>query len=431
MSDSKAQVTVQATASDPHSTQSLAKDATVVTDTTHADEEAQAPADEADPRKKSFFAYFKTKEFYIVVLLGQALAIMNTSTSTFTTLLTDQDWSIPTFQTILNYAVLTCIFTPYTIYKYGFKGWLRLIWRDGWKYIILAFCDVEGNYFIVLAYDYTTMLSAQLINFWAIVVVVIISFLFLKVRYHITQIAGIIICIGGMGILIASDHITGTNGGDVSNGNQLKGDLFALLGASFYGLTNTAEEFLVSTKPVYEVLGQLSFWGFIIDGVQSAIFERSKYHTSHWDGKVGGYLVGFTICLSMFYCLAPVMFRLSSAAFFNVSMLTMNFWGVCIGIKVFHYHIHWMYPIAFVLIIIGQLIYYLGRRALAEAKKPWLGENQERGVSGWFTAKQKIQHDAPGALREDEHVQGQNEERVSVHGVETEVNTTTTTVTAA
>jgi solute carrier family 35 protein F1/2 len=45
---------------------------------------------------------------------------------------------------------------------------------------------VEGNYFIVLAYKYTTMLSAQLINFWAIVVVVVLSFLFLKVRYHIS-----------------------------------------------------------------------------------------------------------------------------------------------------------------------------------------------------------------------------------------------------
>lgn len=255
----------------------------------------------------------------------------------------------------------------------------------------------------MLAYQYTTMLSAQLINFWAIVVVVIISFLFLKVRYHITQIAGIVICIGGMGVLIASDHITGTNGGDVSSGNQLKGDLFALLGASFYGLTNTAEEYFVSKRPVYEVLGQLSFYGCIIDGVQSAIFERSNYHTSTWDGKVGGYLVGFTLCLTLFYCLAPLLFRLSSAAFFNVSMLTMNFWGVCIGVKVFHYHIHWMYPIAFVLIIVGQLIYYLGQRALAEARKPWLGANQEGGVAGLFTAKKRIEHVVPSSTEQSEH----------------------------
>ncbi|KAJ5148645.1 solute carrier family 35 member [Penicillium atrosanguineum] len=410
MSDSKDQATVQM--AEPTSP-SLPKDSavTVVRSSSAVqaenENEPETPADKVDEQKKGFFAFLKTKEFYIILILGQLLAIANTSTSTFTTLLGEEGWAIPTFQTLLNYVVLTCIFTPYTIYRYGFKGWLRFnsklapltLSPD----IILAFCDVEGNYFIVLAYQYTTMLSAQLINFWAIVVVVIISFLFLKVRYHITQIAGIAVCIGGMGVLIASDHITGTNGGDISSGNQLKGDLFALLGASFYGLTNTAEEYFVSKRPVYEVLGQLSFYGCIIDGVQSAIFERSNYHTSTWDGKVGGYLVGFTLCLTLFYCLAPLLFRLSSAAFFNVSMLTMNFWGVCIGIKVFHYHIHWMYPIAFVLIIVGQLIYYLGQRALAEARKPWLGANQEGGVAGLFTAKKRIEHVVPGGTAQSEH----------------------------
>ncbi|KAJ5688941.1 solute carrier family 35 member [Penicillium macrosclerotiorum] len=397
MSDSKDQVIVQTADAMDHSSASVPKNDTAVVVDPAVEESVAAPADKVDNEKKGFLAFFKTKEFYIILVLGQLLAIANTATSTFTTLLGNENWAIPTFQVMLNYLLLTLIFTPYTIYRYGFMGWLRVIYRDGWKYIILAFCDVEGNYFIVLAYQYTTMLSAQLINFWAIVVVVIISFLFLKVRYHFTQILGIVICIGGMGILIASDHITGTNGGDVSSGHQLKGDLFALLGASFYGLTNTAEEYFVSKKPVYEVLGQLSLYGVIIDGVQSAIFERSNYVTSTWDGKVGGYLTGFTLCLTLFYCLAPLLFRLSSAAFFNISMLTMNFWGVCIGIKVFHYHIHWMYPIAFVLIIIGQLIYYLGRRALAEARKPWLGVNQEQGVAGLFTAKQRIEHAVPEA----------------------------------
>ena len=30
-----------------------------------------------------------------------------------------------------------------------------LVWKDGWKYFLLAFCDVEGNYFTVLAYRYS------------------------------------------------------------------------------------------------------------------------------------------------------------------------------------------------------------------------------------------------------------------------------------
>ncbi len=251
--------------------------------------------------------------------------------------------------------------------------------------------DVEGNYFTVLAYRYTTILSAQLINFWAIVVVVIISFLVLKVRYHITQVLGILICVGGMGILLASDHITGSNGGDISSGDQLKGDLFALLGATFYGLSNVTEEFLVSKRPLYEVVGQLAFWAMLINGAQAGIFDRASFRTAVWDGQVAGYLVGFTLLLSLFYTLAPLMFRLASAAFFNISLLTSNFWGVVIGIEVFGLAIHFMYPIAFVLILVGLIVYFVGKRVLGEAKKPWLGANQEMGVAGVGTARRKVE----------------------------------------
>lgn len=267
-----------------------------------------------------------------------------------------------------------------------------MLLKDGWKYIILSFLDVQGNYFTVLAYRYTTILSAQLINFFAIVTVVIISFIFLRVRYHITQVAGILICIGGVGILFASDHITGSSDSadPISKGNQVKGDLFALLGAACYGLSNVVEEFLVSKRPLYEVVGQLAFWGMIWNGAQAGIFDKKSFQTATWNSKVGGYLTGYTLILAMFYSLAPLMFRLASAAFFNISLLTGNFWGVCIGVKVFHLHIHWMYPIAFVCIIGGLLVYFVGKKVLGEATKPWLGKNQEQGVAGVGTARRKV-----------------------------------------
>jgi solute carrier family 35 protein F1/2 len=302
--------------------------------------------------------------------------------------------SIPAFQSFFNYVLLNLIYTTYTLYKYGFKGWLRLILKDGWRFFILAFFDVEGNYFVVLAYRYTTILSAQLINFWAIVVVVVISFAFLKVRYHWTQIGGILLCIGGVGILFGSDHLTGNNAFPAAD--QLKGDLFALLGASFYGLSNVFEEFLVSERPMYEVIGQLAWWGMFINGVQAGIFDRASFRTAVWNSKVGGYLTGYTLILTLFYSLAPLLFRLSSAAFFNISLLTGSFWGVAIGVEVFHYSIHWMYPIAFVCIILGQIVYFLHGSMLAEAKKPWLGENQEQGVSGIGTAKRRVEN--PNAI---------------------------------
>ncbi|KAF2844862.1 DUF914-domain-containing protein [Plenodomus tracheiphilus IPT5] len=348
------------------------------------------PVLESDAQTKGrWFQYLKTKQFWITLLLGQVLAICITSTNTLSTLLANEGTSIPAFQSFFNYVLLNLIYTTYTIYKYGFKGWLKLIVKDGWRFFILAFFDVEGNYFVVLAYRYTTILSAQLINFWAIAVVVIISFLLLRVRYHWTQILGILLCIGGLGVIFGSDHITGANNFGASD--AVKGDLFALLGATFYGLSNVFEEWLVSERPLYEVVGQLAWWGMFINGTQAGIFDRDAFRSANWNSKVGGYLTGYTLILTLFYSLAPVLFRLSSAAFFNISLLTGSFWGVAIGVKVFGLSIHWMYPIAFVLIIIGQVIYFLRQSLVGEALKPWLGVNQERGHAGFGTAKRRVE----------------------------------------
>jgi len=342
-------------------------------------------------RKREWLAYLKTKQFWVVLLLGQVLALCITGTNTFSSLLTGAGANIPAFQTFFNYVLLNAVWTSVTLYKYGFKKWARMVYKDGWRYIIFAFLDVEGNYFTVLGYRYTTILSAQLINFWAIVIVVILSFLFLKVRYGWMQILGIFVCIGGMGLLLASDHITGATNSPAEN--QLKGDLFALLGATFYGVSNAFQEFLVSKKPMYEVVGQLAFWGMIINGVQAGIFDRAAFRAAVkvYVPAIGGYIAGFDLLLFIFYSLAPLVFRMSSAAFFNISLLTGNFWGTIVGIQVFHLHVHWLYPVAFVLIIIGLFVYFIMDGTLGDAEKPWLGRNQEDGVSGLGTAKRRIE----------------------------------------
>ena len=82
---------------------------------------------------RSKFAFFKTKEFWFILLLGQILAICITGTNTLTTLLVIEGTSIPAFQTFFNYVLLNLIYTSFTIYKYGFKKWGQLILKDGWK----------------------------------------------------------------------------------------------------------------------------------------------------------------------------------------------------------------------------------------------------------------------------------------------------------
>lgn len=373
--------------------------------TTDSDSESAAVAaglKHLENQEVKWYSYLLTVDFWAIIALGQILALCITGSNTFTSFLSSVNTIIPAFQTLFNYALLTIVYLPYTIYKHGWAKYRSILWRDGWKYLILSFFDVQGNYFTVLAYEYTNILSAQLLNFWAIVCVVILSFFFLKVRYRPVQIAGILICCGGMGVLLASDHINGTNGGNGKD--MIKGDLFGLLGATLYGITNVYEEWFVSKRPMYEVLSFLGIFGVCINGVQAAIFDRSSFAGATWNGDVAGWLVGYTFCLFIFYSLVPLILRMGSAAIFDVNLLTANFWGVIIGTRVFGYTIHWMYPIAFVLIIFGMVVYFLAGTILGDSKKPWLGDNQKDGVAGLGTAKLKALNEArrKGLAREEE-----------------------------
>lgn len=77
--------------------------------------------------------FFKTKEFWIILGLGQFLALCVTGTNTLTTFLFMEGTSIPAFQSFFTYILLNIIYTGYTIYKYGFKGWSNMLLKDGWK----------------------------------------------------------------------------------------------------------------------------------------------------------------------------------------------------------------------------------------------------------------------------------------------------------
>lgn len=167
--------------------------------------------EETQGTKKKRFAYLRTRDFWIVLLLTQIIALAQTGTNTLTSLINNRGTSIPAFQTFFNYVLLNVVYTSFTIYKYGFAKWIKMVIKDGWRFFILAFLDVEGNYFIVLAYKYTNLLSAQLFSFWTVIVVVVISLVVLKVRYHLAQYGGIVLACGGFALLIASDYITKSN----------------------------------------------------------------------------------------------------------------------------------------------------------------------------------------------------------------------------
>ncbi|CAO3644558.1 unnamed protein product [Cunninghamella blakesleeana] len=306
---------------------------------------------------KSRLAFLKSPEFLKVLFLGQLLSLCITGTNVATTKLSnDYNLSIPTTQTFFNYFCLAVVYNSYAIYKRGFKGWLLQFRRRGIYYFILGFVDVEGNYFVVKAFGYTNMLSAMLLDSWSTPVCMLLTYIFLKVRFRWVQYLGVFIALCGMGMLVGSDVMTGKNGAAL---DPLKGDLFCILGATLYGVSNVCEEILARKHPLYEVIGMFTFFATFINFVQIMILERGELSQLAGQGEAAGMIVVYTFCMFVLYSLAPVLFRLGSAVLYNISLLTSDFYGLIFGLGLFGYSVTIMYPFAYVIILIGIVIYHV------------------------------------------------------------------------
>ncbi|KAI6016084.1 DUF914-domain-containing protein [Pisolithus microcarpus] len=296
-----------------------------------------------------------TPRFIFSMIAGQVVSLCITVTNVTTTELVNRNWSLPTTQTWFLYFSLFAVYTPYTIYQYGFKGWAKMIWRDGWKCtpdFILACCDVEGNFLVVKAYNYTDLLSCMLLDAWAIPVCIFFCWIYMRTKYHWTQILGILICVGGLGMLVASDMLTDKNYPALNKG---KGDAFMIIGATLYGFTNATEEFFVRRSPLYEVVGQLGMWGTLINGIQASALEHHDMTLASWNGATGGFLVAYTAAMFILYTTAPLLYRSASSPFYNISLLTSDFYGLLFGN---HYSPYWLYFPSFCVVVLGLVVYF-------------------------------------------------------------------------
>lgn len=297
-----------------------------------------------------------TRRFILCVLLGQLLSFSLTTTSVVTTQLGINNWSMPTTQSLFFYFSLNLIYTPYTMYRYGFKAWAGMIWRDGWKYLILAAVDVEANFLVVKAYGYTDLLSCMLLNAWATPACMIFTFFLVRARYHWTQVLGVLICIAGLALNVVSDWHTDKN---YPANNRVLGDILMLIGATGYGLSNALEERFVRERPLYEIVGQIGFWGCMINATQGAALEHELFLTVSWSGRNIGLLIAYTCAMLLLYSGAPVLFRLGSSVFYNLSILTSNFYGLCFGLGLYHYSPYFLYFIAYPLVLVGLFVYFV------------------------------------------------------------------------
>lgn len=186
------------------------------------------------------------------LVLGQVVSFAVSSTGVFTTLLVNQDRSFPLLQSASAYLWISILFVPtYAImlrrlreqppHHGAFRNFEPL--SRLWRYPLIAVVDLEANYVVVKAYQYTDMTSVQLLDCCTIPFVMVLSYVFLRVRYTRYHAIGAFIAVAGLGLLIGLDADGLSRSASASN--PLLGDLLCIVSSACYAISNVACEKLI------------------------------------------------------------------------------------------------------------------------------------------------------------------------------------------
>lgn len=282
----------------------------------------------------------------------------------------------PVTQSSLNYILLSSYF-------FCSFGQLR---REGltvplWLYLFWAICDVEANFLVVLAYQYTSIRSVMLLDCFTIPCVMCLSRCFLAARYTTWHVVACLICLVGLVLTVLSD-VDSAKGNPSHKGSPWFGDVLVLVGASLYGISNVLQEWLVKGGGFKrkEALGMLGLFGMAISLAQALILERHAVVRLTWSLPMMLSLLGFQLCLFGVYVLTSRFLSFSDAALFNLSLLTSDLYSVLFSWRVQHMALTWLFCVAFGTTISGLVLYHTQPVAIqgqyvstGDATARWIG----------------------------------------------------------
>lgn len=294
------------------------------------------------------FDGLRSKKTWVGLGLGQFVSLLITSTGFSSSELSRRGINAPTSQSFLNYVLLAILYGGFIIYR---RKPLQMPW---YYYLMLSIVDVEANYLVVKAYQYTSLTSVMLLDCWSIPSVIFLTWMFLKTKYRLRKFAGVAICVGGLVLVVFSDvHASDRGGGP----NPLKGDMLVIGGSMLYAISNVSEEFLVKKGDRVELMAMLGIFGGVVSGCQIGIIERNELRSIHWTAGAVIPFVGFALAMFLFYSTVPIILRKSGSTMLNLSLLTSDMWAVLIRIFAYHQKVDWMYFISFGAVAVGLIVY--------------------------------------------------------------------------
>ncbi|XP_056329810.1 solute carrier family 35 member F2 isoform X2 [Danio aesculapii] len=272
-----------------------------------------------------------------ILLMGQGLSALICGTAVTSQYLASVYYlNTPMLQSFINYTLLGITYTMALIFRRGDGNILQILKTKWWKYLLLAVADVEANYAVVKAYQYTTLTSIQ-------------------TRYRIIHYAAVSICLAGVGAMVGADILAGQDQG--SSSDVLLGDGLVLVSATLYAISNVCQEYTVKNLSRVEFLGMVGLFGSIISAIQLGILEHKEVANIQWTWEKALLLAGYALCMYGFYSFMPVVIKRSSATAVNLSLLTGDLFSLFFGLFLFHYNFSGLYIVSLVGILIGFIMF--------------------------------------------------------------------------
>lgn len=242
------------------------------------------------------------------------------------------------------------------------------VYISKWLYFLAAFLDVEANFLVLEAYNYTNITSIMLLDCFTIPCVMALSYFFLGCRYKWKHGVGVVLCLFGLICIVINDVLLGNT---EASSNALIGDLLCIGGCIFYACSNVIEETMVKFTDKDEYLGYLGSFGIVIALIQCMIVDLADIRRANFTAEVILSMCGFILCLFFMYVNTTAFLQQSDATLFNLSLLTSDVYAVIFTYFFQGYLVGWLYFVAFGFVMCGLLLYH--------SEKPPLQLGKEEG----------------------------------------------------
>ncbi|GAY33170.1 hypothetical protein CUMW_006020 [Citrus unshiu] len=102
----------------------------------------------------------------------------------------------PVTQSAFTYFSLALVYGGVLLYR---RQRLRVAW---YWYLLLGFVDVQGNFLVNKAYQFSSITSVTLLDCCTIAWAIVLTWLFLGTRYSLWQLLGAALCVLGLGSIL-------------------------------------------------------------------------------------------------------------------------------------------------------------------------------------------------------------------------------------